>query len=94
MTMLVQTMIFPVIDFSDVCYLDLNADLNILHRFLNNCVRFIFNSRKFDHVSAYRTQLSWLPIRECRSLQVMLLHSSFILDHPSGKSLICPLLRF
>lgn len=37
--MLVQTLIFPIIDYADVCYLDLNADLlNKLDRLLNNCI--------------------------------------------------------
>lgn len=35
---------------------------------LNICIRFVFNPRKYDHVSLYHFQIHWSPIRECRSL--------------------------
>ena len=71
-TMLVQSLIFPLIDYGDVCCFDLNADLlNKLDRLLNNCIRFIFNLRKYDHVSLYRSQLNWLPIRKRRNMRAL-----------------------
>ncbi|KAJ8728174.1 hypothetical protein PYW08_016559 [Mythimna loreyi] len=71
-TMLVQTLIFPVIDYGDVCYFDLNAVLlDKLDRLLNNCIRFIYNLRKYDHVSSYRTELKWMPIRQRRNLRAL-----------------------
>ncbi|CAK1598320.1 unnamed protein product [Parnassius mnemosyne] len=83
--MLVQSLIFPLIDYGDVCYFDLNADLlNKYDRLLNNCIRFIFNLRKYDHVSTYRSQLKWLPIRQRRSLH------SFIPYFKSLKILTLP----
>ena len=71
-SMLVQALIFPIIDYGDVCYFDLNADLlNKLDRLLNNCIRFVFNLRKYDHVSEYRLLLKWLPIRQRRSMRAL-----------------------
>lgn len=46
--------------YSDVCYYDFNAYLlNKLVRLLNNCIRFVFNFRKYDHVSRLRLELNW-----------------------------------
>lgn len=48
------SLIIPLIDYGDVCYLNLNADLLAkLDRILNNCIRFFFNLRKYDPVSAF-----------------------------------------
>lgn len=70
--LLVQALILPVFDYADVCYLDMNANLlNKLDRLLNNCIRFIFGLRKFDHISHYRAKLKWLPIRERRNSRTL-----------------------
>lgn len=83
---LMQTLIFPIIDYGDVCYYDLNADLlNKLDRLLNNCIRFVFNLRKYDHVSAYRAQLKWLPIRQRRVMRALTTLFS-ILHSPTSPS--------
>jgi hypothetical protein len=38
---------------------------------------FIYNLRKFDHVSEYRAKLNWLPIRQRRDLHILkLLYST------------------
>lgn len=69
---LVTSLILPLIDYADVCYPDLNEDLlNKLDRILNNAIRFIFCLRKFDHISSYRSQLNWLPIRQRRQLRLL-----------------------
>ncbi|KAJ2941417.1 hypothetical protein O0L34_g3626 [Tuta absoluta] len=61
---LAQTLLLPILDYADTCYLDLNEDLlDKLQRMQNLCIRFIFGLRKFDHISAFRAQLGWLPIR-------------------------------
>lgn len=84
--MLVQTLIFPMVDYGDVCYYDLNADLlNKLDRLLNNCIRFVFNLRKYDHVSAHRTRLKWLPIRQRREERALTTLFS-LLDSASSPS--------
>ena len=70
--MLMQTLVFPIIDYGDVCYFDLNADLlNKLDRLLNNCIRFVFNLRKYDHVSTFRSTLKWFPIRQRRVMRAL-----------------------
>ena len=71
-TILVQTLMFPIIDYGDVCYFDLNAVLlDKMDRVLNNCIRYIFNLQKYDHVSDFRAELKWLPIRQRRSLRAL-----------------------
>lgn len=67
---LVQSLVLPIIDYADVCYSDLSQELlNKLDRLLNNCIRFVFGLRKYDHISSFRSQLKWLPIRLRRSLR-------------------------
>lgn len=79
---LVNALLVPIIDYADVCFVDLNADqLNKLDRLLNTCIRFIFGLRKFDHVSEFRAKLKWLPIRERRSVRILCLLYS-ILNNP------------
>lgn len=66
--LLVNTLILHIIDYGDVCYPDLNEELlDKLDRLLNNCIRFIFCLRKYDHVSSFRSQLHWVPIRQRRN---------------------------
>lgn len=93
-SMLVQALLFPIIDYADVCYYDLNADLlNKLDRLLNNCIRFVFNLRKYDHVSAHRLQLQWLPIRQRREQRALTTLFSF-LDSPSSPSYLSSLFQY
>lgn len=89
-TMLVQSLIFPIIDYGDVCYYDLNADLlNKLDRLLNYCIRFVFNLRKYDHVSEHRSLLKWLPIRQRREQRALTTLFSF-LTSPNSPSYLAP----
>ncbi|KAJ2946731.1 hypothetical protein O0L34_g12790 [Tuta absoluta] len=71
---LAQSLLVPILDYADVCYLDLNEDLlDKLQRLQNICIRFIYGLRKFDHVSEYRNRLKWLPIRLRRNEHILLL---------------------
>ena len=54
---------------------------NIAWRTLNFCIRIIFGLRKYDHVSEFRTQLHWLPIRRRRDFHILSLLYN-ILFHP------------
>lgn len=81
---LVQTLILPILDYADTCFLDATEVLlNKLERLLNSCIRFIFGLRKYDHVSAFRAQLKWLPIRFRRNSHILCLLFS-ILHNPAA----------
>lgn len=82
--MLAQSLLLPLLDYADVCYLDATEVLlNKLERLQNLCIRFIYGLRKYDHVSSYRSQLKWLPIRRRRDLHVVSTLYS-ILNNPSA----------
>lgn len=78
---LVNTLLLPIIFYADICFLDLTEDLlNKLDRLLNACIRFIFNLRKYDHVSEYRAKIKWLPIRERRNVRILCLLFTVLKD--------------
>ncbi|CAH2084018.1 unnamed protein product [Euphydryas editha] len=80
---LVNTLLLPIIDYGDVCCSDFNqASLNKLDRLLNTCIRFVFGLRKYDHISQYRSELKWLPIRERRNSRILCLLFT-LLFHPT-----------
>ncbi|CAK1594782.1 unnamed protein product [Parnassius mnemosyne] len=69
---LAQSLLLPILDYADTCYLNLNEEmLNKLERIQNLCIRFIFGLRKYDHVSEYREKLKWLPIRLRRNTHIL-----------------------
>ena len=69
-----QTLLLPLLDYGDVCYLDLTEDrLNKLERLQNLCIRYIFGLRKYDHISEYRSRLEWVEIRDRRHLHMLTL---------------------
>lgn len=69
---LAQSLLLPVLDYADACYLDLTQEqLDKLERLQNFCIRFIFGLRKYDHVSPFRVMLKWLPIRLRRNMHIL-----------------------
>lgn len=79
---LAQSLLLPILDYADTCYLDLKEEqLNKLERLQNLCIRFIFGLRKYDHVSEFRNCLKWLPIRLRRDTHILSLLYC-ILFHP------------
>lgn len=79
---LAQSLLLPILDYGDVCFLDATEELwNKLERLQNLGIRFIFGLRKYDHVSAFRSKLKWLPIRRRRDLHI-LSYLYFILFSP------------
>lgn len=92
---LVNSILLPIIDYADVCYCDATEDqLNKLERLLNVCIRYVFGLRKYDHISAYRSQLKWLKIRFRRDTHILCLLYN-ILHNPMSPSYLkerfCPL---
>lgn len=80
---LAQSLLLPILDYADACYLDLTeGQLNKLERLQNYCIRFIFGLRKYDHVSQFRAKLKWLPIRLRRNTHILSLLYN-ILFNPS-----------
>ena len=45
--------------------------LKKLERFQNLAILFIFGLRKYDHISQFRAQLNWLPIRLRRDMHII-----------------------
>lgn len=83
---LAQTLIQPIIDYADACYLDATEELlNKLERLQNICIRFVFNLKKYDHVSNFRKILKWLPIRLRRNSRILCLLFN-ILHNPKTPS--------
>lgn len=79
---LIQALILPIVDYADVCCTDINEEhLNKLERLINYAIRFIFCLRKFDHISSYRRQLKWLPIRERRQVRLLSTLFSILSQH-------------
>lgn len=69
---LAESLLLPILDYADACYLDLTEDqLNKLEWLQNLCIRFIFGLRKYDHISQYRSKLKWLPIRLRRNTHIL-----------------------
>lgn len=49
----------------------------------NTCLRFIFNLRKFDHISSYFSRLSWLKIDKLVDLRILtFVHNLLLLSEP------------
>lgn len=70
--MLAQALLLPILDYADICFLDVTVELlNKLERLQNLAIRFIFGLRKYDHVSEFRAQLKWLPIRLRRDVHIL-----------------------
>lgn len=88
--LLVQALVLPVIDYGDACFTNFSQDaLNKLERLINNGIRFIFGLRKYDHISPYRRQLNWLPIRQRRSLRVLCTLYSILFEQHTPQYLKC-----
>ncbi|XP_026326195.1 uncharacterized protein LOC113234888 [Hyposmocoma kahamanoa] len=69
---LAQSLLLPIIDYADVCVIDLNEDLlGKLQRLQNLCIRFLYGLRKFDHVFEYRRRLQWHSIKQRREEHVL-----------------------
>lgn len=64
---LINALVFPHLDYCCLVYHDITDELNSkLQVLANNCIRFIFDLRRDEHVSPYRRQLGWLTVKQRR----------------------------
>jgi hypothetical protein len=69
---LVKSLIMPHFDYGDIIYQDLSGELTLkLQRAQNAAVRFIFNLRKYDHISESYNKLGWLKLDYRRKLHIL-----------------------
>jgi hypothetical protein len=62
---LIETLVYPTLDYCDICMCDLSSELNIkLQRIQISCVRYITGLKKYDHISAEYVKLKELNINE------------------------------
>ncbi|CAG5082095.1 Protein of unknown function [Cotesia congregata] len=60
---LVTTIIFPIFDYCCAAFTNMSKKLQMrLQRKMNSCVRFIFKLSRYEHVTPYYKQLSWLKL--------------------------------
>ena len=71
---LVQALLLSHIDYADAAYVDLDQDLlDKLERLQNIGIRYIFNLKKYDHITEHRNGLRWLTMRQRRELHILTL---------------------
>ena len=71
---LVQTLVIPHFDYCDILLTDLAENLSDkLQRVHNMCIRYIFNIRRYEHISPSFEDLSWLRLNDRRTLHSLVL---------------------
>lgn len=71
---LVSALLFPILDYCDVVCSNLSSgNLQRLQVLQNNCVRYIFNVSRREHISPYYSQLKWLQVKERRMYHTLVL---------------------
>lgn len=64
---LISTLVFPHFDYCCLVYNDTTDELNTkLQVLANNCIRFVFDLRRDEHVTPYRLRLGWLTVKQRR----------------------------
>jgi hypothetical protein len=69
---LVNTLLLPLFDYCIVacCNMDV-AVINRLQVVQNNCLRYIFNIKKYEHITPFYCKLGWLKIWERIDMQIL-----------------------
>ena len=82
---LIQNFIMPKFDYCDIIYIHMNNDLkNQLQKIQNICVRFIYNLKKYDHISMFYIRLNWLKLEQRRLLHFgCLIYKMYLYNSPS-----------
>lgn len=69
---LIQTLVMPHFDYCDSLFTNINFKLSErLQRVHNICIRFICNTRKYDHITPSLELLSWVRLKERRILHAL-----------------------
>jgi hypothetical protein len=64
---LVRALIHPIFDYCSIVYNDMSEELNLkLQRALNYSVRYIFNLRRYEHITPFFNDLHWLKLKPRR----------------------------
>ena len=72
--LIIQSKIFPIIDYGSEVYNDLSEILNNkIQRLQNACVRYILNIRRDEHITHHYLRIEWLKLHERRHLSIALL---------------------
>lgn len=65
--LLITVTIIPIIEYCSLVQIDSSKRLDYkLQRLLNESIRFIYNSRRDEHITPYRQTLNWLTIKSKR----------------------------
>jgi hypothetical protein len=71
---LINTLVLPIFDYCAVVMCNINENLfDRLQIVQNNCVRYVFNLKRYDHVTPFHCKLGWLKIRERFDLQLLVM---------------------
>ena len=73
-SLLVQSLVLTQIDYCNGVYVNIcNNEVRKLQRVENACVRFIFNLKRYDHVSPYFQDLGWLDFSNRRTYHALVI---------------------
>ena len=62
---LVKSLVLPIITYGDLLFSMASKEaLERLNKSYNACIRFIFNLKKYDHISTYRSLLFGMPLEQ------------------------------
>ena len=68
---LVNSLVLPIIDYCLFVFCNINQEcIDRLQVAMNNSIRYIFNVKKYDHITPYYVELGWLKVKERRELQI------------------------
>jgi len=71
-TILTNSLVLSQLDYCDVVYDSIGPGLSHRVQLIQNaCIRFIFNLKKFDHISKFMEKLNWLNMSNRRLLHKM-----------------------
>jgi hypothetical protein len=79
---LVSSLIWPIFDYCMVVCCNMSEEyLNRLLVSPNNCLRYIFNVKRREHITPYYNKLGWLTIKERRDLFICVMTHKVLHGH-------------